>query len=149
MPVEHPFLIIEDDENDILLIKRALRKNGVTLPIQIVRSGIEALAYLKGEGEFNNRVLFPFPSFIITDVKMPVSGGFDVLAWLKTHPECSVVPVIVLSSSTEEGDIKTAYELGANAYFAKPHDVQDSETLFKMILEFWARAEKPRPTGCR
>ena len=108
--VEYPFLIIEDDENDILLIKRALRKNGLSLPIQIVRNGEEAVAYLKGVGEFSNRINFPFPSFIMTDLKMPISGGFEVLAWLKSHPECSVVPVIVLSSSTQEKDIKTAWK---------------------------------------
>src|SRR3954470_19138078 len=83
---KHTILLVEDDSNDRKLIEMAFRANGLTDPIRMVENGAEAIAYLKGEGDYGNRSTFGFPSFIITDLKLPVLDGFCVLEALKRNP---------------------------------------------------------------
>lgn len=85
MPVQQPILIIEDDENDAMILKVALRRNKVTDPIAIVSNGFDALKYLRGEPPYQDRVVHPFPQVIYTDLKMPGVDGFGILAWLQGH----------------------------------------------------------------
>lgn len=141
-------LIVEDDDNDVFLLTRTFRKRGLEEPVFIARNGQEAISFLQGKGEFKDRNRFPLPTFIITDLKMPIADGFDLLTWLQNHSECSVVPTVVLSSSNQNSDVEKAYALGANAYFLKPNDIGDWEILFRMIFEFWKCAEKPSPRPC-
>src|SRR5439155_5212661 len=72
--------------------------------------------YLKGEGEYSERSQYAFPRLLILDIKMPRLNGFEVLSWIRDHPECAVIPVIMMSSSRDERDITKAYQLGANSY---------------------------------
>src|ERR1041385_8734520 len=104
-------LIVEDDQNDQFLIERAFRKIGVTDPIQIVGDGVEAIAYMMGEGKYADRAKFAYPTFIITDLKMPRADGFAVLEFLKSNPQWAVIPTIVLSASADLDDIKKSYML--------------------------------------
>jgi len=142
-------LVAEDDENDVLLLKRAFSKNGINNPTHVSRDGADACAYLKGEGAYQDREKYPFPSIIITDLKMPRFSGFEILEWLKNHPDCHVIPVIVLSASRQEDDVKKAYQLGANAFLHKPSTSAELEKLVRTVADFWNMCEKPRlPTGC-
>ncbi len=142
-------LVAEDDENDLLLLKRAFLKNGITNPTHLSPDGADACAYLKGEGVYSDREKYPFPSIIITDLKMPKFSGFEILEWLKNHPNCHVIPVIVLSASRQEEDVKKAYQLGANAFLNKPSTYPELEKLVRVVADFWNLCEKPRiPTGC-
>ena len=84
-------LVVEDDKNDQALIERAFRKLGVTDPIQIVDDGLEAIAYMMGDGKYSDRNTFAYPTFIITDLKMPRADGFAVLEFLKGNPQWAVV----------------------------------------------------------
>lgn len=77
---------------------------------------------------------------IIVDLKMPRMDGFDVLRWLDNHPECSVIPTVVLFSSTQESDVSEAYRLGANAFFSKPTNFSELEQILGLVFEFWSRA---------
>ena len=138
-------LIIEDDPNDALLLQKALAREGIKNPLQFVQDGAQAISYLQGEEEYADRHRFPFPSVIFTDLKMPRSGGFDVLSWLKQNSECGVIPVIVLSASKLEGDVRKAYQMGANAYMAKPARLPELQKMVKTAYEFWACCEKPQP----
>lgn len=142
-------LVAEDDENDTFLLERAFRKNGIDLPVHVCRNGEEAMAYLRGDGIFADRDQYPFPRVLITDLKMPKCGGFELLTWLQEHPQCSMIPKIVLTASAEEQDVVRAYQLGANCYFQKPRDFQ---TLCEIVLianSFWARAVlPPLPPKC-
>jgi CheY-like chemotaxis protein len=136
-------LLAEDDANDALLIKRALAKNGIGNPLQIAPDGEEAIAYLSGAGKYGNRAEYPFPQFFITDLKMPRKSGFEVLSWLQEHPDCLVVPTIVLSSSKQHEDIKKAYQLGANSYLTKPADFTQLQELIKKVFDYWTTCERP------
>jgi CheY-like chemotaxis protein len=142
-------LVADDDPDDILLLKQAFQRNGIGLPVHACANGAEAIAYLQGEGEFADRDKFPFPRFLFTDLKMPRCSGFELLQWLANHPDCKVIPAIVLSGSAEEIDVKRAYQLGANAYFQKPSSFDDLVSLVKIAAEFWARSLVPMvPSKC-
>jgi CheY-like chemotaxis protein len=142
-------LVAEDDENDIFLLERAFKKVGVGMPSHICRDGAEAMAYLKGEGKFSDRATYPFPRVLITDLKMPKCGGMDLLRWLHEHPECNLIPKIVLSASAEPSDVKLAYQLGANCYFRKPTRFDDLVRLVELAQTFWTTAELPElPKNC-
>ena len=140
-------LIVEDDPNDALILKKALAREGIKHTIQVVPGGQEAINYLQGQGQYSDRSQFPFPSVIFTDLKMPRISGFDVLHWLRTHPECSVIPVIILSASKLDEDIKRAYQMGANAYLVKPTQIRDLQQMVKTAFDFWALCEKPQAPG--
>jgi DNA-binding response OmpR family regulator len=137
-------LIAEDDEDYAFILASAIKANGWKNPIRIVGNGKEVIDYLTGEGKFEDREAFPFPSVMFLDVKMPGASGFDVLRWVRKHPECSVLPTMMLSSSDDEKDIQLAYELGANGYFVKPMEVKDLKAMLQAVYEFWAWSAKPR-----
>src|SRR5687768_282600 len=101
-------LVIDDNDDDQFLIHHTLKKIGVTDPIHLLSDGAEAIEYMMGEGKFSDREEFAYPTFIITDLKMPRKDGFAVLEFLKGNPEWAVIPTIVFSSSTDLDDIKKA-----------------------------------------
>jgi CheY-like chemotaxis protein len=139
-------LIAEDDENYALIVQRAVRDNGWTNPVRIVANGEEVISYLQGSGKYGDREAYPYPSVMFIDIKMPKATGFDVLRWVRKHPECSVLPTMIISTSDDPKDIKLAYELGANAYFVKPGSFADLKEMLKSAYEFWAWCAKP-PVG--
>jgi len=113
-------LLVEDEETDVKLIRRALTKGGVLNTISVARDGQEALDYLFGRGEFTDRASFPLPGLILLDLKLPKVCGLDVLREVKTSKKLKRIPVIVLTSSEDAIDINAAYDLGANSYLVKP-----------------------------
>lgn len=142
-------LVAEDDENDAFILKRAFKKGGIELPVHVCPDGEVAMNYLKGIGQFADRLTYPFPRVLITDLKMPRCSGFDILQWLQSHPECNLIPKIVLSASNHEVDIIKAYQLGANCYFKKPSSIEDLSRMVKIVNEFWSVAElPPLPANC-
>src|SRR5690348_14819481 len=98
-------LLVEDSENDIALICRALREARVCNPLRIVRGGEEALAYLEKAVERSDTQRFPFPDLVLLDLKMPGLDGFDVLRWIRMQPALRGLPVIVLSASEDIADV--------------------------------------------
>lgn len=142
-------VVAEDDPNDVVLLQRAFQKNGIPLPVHVCNDGADAMAYLKGEGRYADRQAYPFPRVLITDLKMPRCGGFELLEWLDNHPECNLIPKIVLSASAEERDVRKAFQLGANCYFRKPATVQELQEIVKLASDFWTRAALPElPQVC-
>ena len=131
-------LLVEDDLNDIFLVKRAFKIARVQNPLQIVTDGVEATAYLRGDGRYADRETYPLPRLVVMDIKMPRKTGFEVLEWIKqgTHT-LRRIPVVIVSSSEDPGDINRAYELGANAYMVKPVDYRAVEHLFNSITQYW------------
>ena len=136
-------LIVEDDPNDQFLMERAFRKIGVTDPIQMVSDGLEAIAYLMGQGKFSDREKFAYPTFIITDLKMPRADGFAVLEFLKGNPQWAVIPTIVLSSSADLDDIKKSYMLGASSYHIKPQVPAELHHQLEVIHSYWMTCQVP------
>lgn len=141
-------LIVEDDADAVALLHRAFIKAGVTIPTHVCRDGMDAMQYLRGEGRYADRAAFPFPRVLITELRMPKCSGFDLLEWLYRHPECKVIPVMVLTDSAAEKDIKRAYQLGANAYFHKPKTLDGTVEIVRQANDFWALALIPELPNC-
>lgn len=143
-----PILLVEDDYNDVLLIKRAFRKANIKPIVSIVSDGDEAVAYLSREGEYADETRFPVPMLILLDLKLPRRSGLEVLAWLKNQPVLKRLLVVVLTSSQEESDLSQAYDLGANSYLLKPIDFQDFVSLVELIDAYWLKMnQKPIVTS--
>jgi CheY-like chemotaxis protein len=144
-------LIVDDDENDLVLIQRAFRDVGMTAPINTVRSGAQAIDYLTALPPYSDRQKFPYPTFIIIDLKMPALDGFAVLHHLKQNPKWSVIPTVVFTASGDADDIKTAYRLGASAYHVKPSSGEALRKQLKILNDYWATCEVPEidATGCQ
>jgi CheY-like chemotaxis protein len=131
-------LLVEDDLNDIFLVKRAFKMARIQNPLQVVTDGQEAMSYLKGEGKYGDRETHPLPKLIVMDIKMPRKSGFEVLEWVKGgNGVLRRIPVVIVSSSESPEDINHAYELGANAYMVKPVDFRAVEHLFESITHYW------------
>ena len=105
-------LLVEDSDDDAELTIRAIKTNKIANRIELVRDGVEALAYLESDR--------PLPRLILLDLKLPKMNGLEVLRRIRSNPRTRVLPVVVLTSSREEPDIATAYELGVNSYIVKP-----------------------------
>lgn len=143
MDSDFNILIAEDDPNDVRLLELAIRKNGITHPVSVVRDGEEAVDYLEGKAPYNDRHKYPFPNVIITDVKMPRRNGLEVVKWVRNHPKCAVTPIVMLSGSRIEHDVLTAYKLGANSYFTKPGTLDELTKLIGLAFDYWTKCERP------
>ncbi len=141
-PANVVILVAEDSEDDRFMYQRAMDKVGLK-SVRFVADGEEAIAYLRAEGKYADRNQYPFPNWLILDLKMPRKGGFEVLEWVRTHTECSVIPTIVMTSSMIPSDVKRAYQIGVNTFFSKPHSQAELVALFQGLLDYWCRAEVP------
>jgi CheY-like chemotaxis protein len=141
---EPTILIVEDDPNDQFMLTRGFKKTGVTTPMHVVNNGLEAIAYMMGEGEYANRETYCYPTFIMTDLKMPGADGFAVLEFLKKNPQWSVIPTIVFSASTDLDDIKKAYMLGASSYHVKPTSPEALLHQLQVLHAYWITCEVPQ-----
>ena len=128
-------LYVENDENDIFLFHRALKRLGFAHRFESTKNGRAALAYLQGEGPFADRQRYPWPALLVLDLKMPELSGLDVLRWLRAQPAFASLPVLLLSSSTQPSDIEEASRGGANAYAVKPGTPQQLEEMLKSIRD--------------
>jgi CheY-like chemotaxis protein len=136
-------LVIDDDENDLMMIERAFRQNGIGDVIRCLDSGEKGIAYIKGDGEYADRSRFPYPAVVMTDLKMPGIDGFAVLQYLKEHPRWKMIPVLVFSSSADADDIKRSYAMGASCYLEKPSEPGKLRELLKLFYDFWKECEIP------
>jgi CheY-like chemotaxis protein len=130
-------LLVEDDPNDIILIKRAFEKARITNPLQVVENGEEAISYLAGKGHYGDRVKYPIPMLILLDLKLPRKSGHEVLEWLRQQPILKRLTVVVLTSSQQSSDINKAYDLGANSYLVKPVTFDALVEMVKTLNLYW------------
>ncbi len=135
-------LVAEDDPTDALFLRRAFSKAGVSVTLQFVRDGQEAVDYLRGDAPFADRNAHPLPDLLLLDLKMPRLNGFDVLGWLRQRPILKRLPVIIFSSSGELGDINHAYDLGANSFVVKPHALEELLGLVERFKNYWIEANQ-------
>ena len=115
-------LVVEDNPDDEALTLRALKKNNIANEVVVARDGAEALDYLFATGPHANRDLSVMPALILLDLNLPKVEGLEVLRRLRTDPRTKLIPVVILTSSKEEQDIASGYELGCNSYVNKPVD---------------------------
>jgi len=129
---ERPILLVEDNPMDVDLTLRAFKKEGISNQIHVARDGEEALSFIP-RWETGD----PLPLIILMDLKLPKVNGLEVTRKFKEHPEVKVIPIVVLTSSSEDKDIKTAYEYGANSYIVKPVDFDKFADVATEINLYW------------
>jgi CheY-like chemotaxis protein len=138
-------LLVEDDENDVFFLKRAMIKTGLSLAVQVARDGREAISYMSGAGIHADRATYPMPCCIFLDLKMPFISGFEFLEWLRNQPALSHFAVIVLTSSPEDRDQSRALQLGARAYLIKPPTAEMILNALKSVPECTLNAALTSP----
>lgn len=119
---EKRILLVEDNPDDEALTLRALKKNNILNEVIVARDGVEALDYLFGTGLYEGRDTLDQPELILLDLKLPKINGLEVLKSLRADKRTALQPVVILTTSNEEQDIISSYELGANSYIRKPVD---------------------------
>src|SRR5215472_19234129 len=137
MPTQTPILIVEDSEDHVFLLQLAFKKANISEPVQVARSGEEAISYLGGTDRYSDWTQFPLPSIVLLDLKLPGLSRFDVLKWIRQHPGMKTLRVVMLTSSDLAQEIKTAYELGANAFLTKPIDLDRLVEMLKIFRANW------------
>jgi CheY-like chemotaxis protein len=128
-------LLVEDDENDVFLMQRAMSRANLGSPIHVAVNGQDAVDYLGGVGKYGDRATYPLPHCIFLDLKLPFVHGFEVLEWMRSQPSLQEINVIVLTSSPEERDRQRATELGAKAYLVKPPTAQSLQEVIQFLPE--------------
>ncbi len=137
-------LLAEDNSTDALMVQRAFRKANLLNPLQVVDDGDKAVAYLAGAAPYADRDRHPLPVLLLLDLKLPRRSGLEVLAWLKQQPAVRRLPVVVLTSSRDNGDVNRAYDLGANSYLVKPVDFDPLLEMVRALGLYWVLMnEKP------
>jgi CheY-like chemotaxis protein len=131
-------LVAEDNADDVFFLQQAIKKAGVDCCLNSACDGIEALAYLNGEGAFGDRAAYPFPDILLLDLNMPGMNGFEVLEWVRKDARCTRLVVHVMSASSRDLDIQKAYDLRANSYVVKPSRI-DELVRFVSALNQWHR----------
>jgi len=126
-------LLVDDNLDDLFLTRRAFERAGVKHEVQSVSSGAEAIAYLAGNSPYDDRISHPLPHLILLDIKMPATGGFDVLRWVRRQPQFVRLCVVMLTSSDDLRDVNQAYMLGANCFLVKPLDFWNAADLSSSI----------------
>jgi CheY-like chemotaxis protein len=130
-------LLVEDDPNDVLVMRRAFLKAGLTYPLTVVDDGSKAIAYLSGQAPYQDRGRYPLPSYILLDLKMPRVSGLEILEWLRHNPNFRHTPVTMLSGSSESRDIDRAKQLGIASYLIKPVIFQELLAMVQELGRHW------------
>ena len=138
-------LLVEDNEDDVFVFQRALKKARISNPLQVVTDGQQAVDYLSGTGEYQARDRYPLPFIIFLDLKLPYLSGFQVLSWIRSRPELDSIVVVVLTSSAEEKDHQRAYSVGARSYLVKPPTPETLLDVARSLETYWSTRNDPAP----
>lgn len=141
-PLNQPILLVEDNPMDLDLTLRALATRRLTNPMHVARDGAEAMAWIPRweSGE-------PWPALILLDLKLPKVDGLEVLRQFKAHPTLHAIPVVVLTTSSENVDMQKAYRLGANSYIVKPVDFDKFMEVAAQVELYWCVLNKSFHSG--
>lgn len=146
-PTAEPLLLVEDREDDAAHVREAFNASALPNPIYNVNSAEEAIAYLTGEGPFADRQQYPFPALVVLDIKLPGISGFDLLCWIRSHPQSTTLPVVFLTSSTWAKDLERAYQLGANLFLVKPLHFDKLVSMCSALLGHWLTMMRALKSG--
>jgi CheY-like chemotaxis protein len=136
-------LYVEDEASDALFMKRPFASQGLESALRVVRDGRAAIEYLSGAGEYGDRKKFPLPSVVLLDLNLPQVPGFELLKWMRNHPDFARTPAVVFSSSTREDDRMKAVELGANEFLGKPSSGMKFANVVQRLRDRWMRPATP------
>ena len=136
-------LLVEDNRDDVELTIRALTEAKITNLVVVARNGVEALDYLFGTGTHAGRDATEQPVVVLLDIKLPLLNGIDVLKRMREDERTRRTPVVMLTSSKEQGDVAQTYELGANSYVRKPVDFESFVTATRQLGLYWTVLNEP------
>ena len=141
----HQLLLVEDDRDDVIFLRRAFRQVGSPVPVQTAHDGDQAIAYLSRAGPYGDRARYPEPTHVLLDLKLPRRSGLEVLEWMRRQPgPLAAMPAAILSSSGQTPDRERARILGADHYWTKPVSF---EALQRVAVEIVAWITSPRGPG--
>jgi CheY-like chemotaxis protein len=135
-------VVVEDNPNDAELITRVLRKHNLASKLLVLKDGVEALDFVFAQGSFAGRSLNDIPKVVLLDLKLPRVDGIEVLRRMKSDERTKTVPVVVLTSSTEQRDLHDAYALGANSYVTKPIKFDEFAKVVAELGLYWLELNK-------
>lgn len=138
-------LLVEDNPDDEILVRRALKKNGVQADLVVARDGVEALDYLHGTGAYAERDTNQQPSLVLLDLKLPLVNGLEVLKRMREDRRTKLLPVVLLTTSDEDRDRLAGYSLGANSYVRKPIEHSDFTEAIRRVGQYWLQTNLPAP----
>ena len=136
-------LLVEDNDDDVFLMRHALTAAGVSNPVYVVESGQHAIDYLSGAGIYQDRGRYPLPVIVFLDLKLPLMSGHEVLGWIRSQRQLESLLVVVLTSSNEPSDVRRSYSLGANSYLMKPLTARQLIDLAKAFNWSWIEHAQP------
>ncbi len=142
---EHVILLVEDNSSDEELTQRALKKANITNRVVVARDGAEALDYLFARGNYAGRELTEIPQIVLLDLNLPKLSGLEVLRSIRADDRTKLLPVIILTSSKEDRDVKGGYVAGANSYIAKPVDFTQFSEAVRQVGLYWLVLNQPLP----
>ena len=145
MADDKTILLVEDNPDDEALTLRALKRANVRNPVVVARDGVEALDYLFGTGAHAGRDTSDTPQVVLLDLKLPRLDGLEVLRRLRADARTKLLPVVILTSSTEDQDRIAGYELGANSYVRKPVDFSQFVDAVRQLGLYWLLLNQPPP----
>ena len=140
---EIEILLVEDNLHDAEMTIRALKKNNIQNKVVHLRDGVEAINFIFGLGEYQGRNTNIKPKLILLDLKMPKMDGMEVLRILKSDEKTKTIPIVMLTSSKEDPDIKTCYDLGTNSYIVKPVGYENFSKAVSNIGLYWLILNQP------
>jgi two-component system response regulator len=142
-------LLVEDNPKDIELTRRALQKANVTNSVMVVEDGVEALKYFFGEDGAGGTAQEDLPVVVLLDLKLPKVDGLEVLRRMRANEKTRLIPVVVLTSSSEEKDIIASYDLGANSFVRKPVKFAEFAEAIRQLGLYWLILNQPPPNNLR
>ena len=144
---EKLILVVEDNPDHLELTVLTLREHGVTAEIAVARDGAQALNYLFGQGVHANRDTHRQPAFVLLDMKLPRLSGLDVLRSIRSNPMTTLIPVVMLTSSSEQSDMVACYQSGANGFVRKPVDFGEFTEKLNWLQAYWLNVNESIATG--
>jgi two-component system response regulator len=138
-------LLVEDNPSDIKLTKRALEQNQITNELIVAEDGAEALDYLFATGRYAGRNVQDLPAVVLLDLKLPKIEGLEVLQRIRANELTRLIPVVILTSSDQEADMISSYNLGANSYIRKPVDFKQFTDAVRTLGMYWLLLNEPPP----
>lgn len=138
-------LLVEDNADDEMLTMRALKKNNIRHDVVVARDGAEALDYVFARGQHANRGDDAVPHLVLLDINLPKINGLEVLRALRANPRTSLVPVVILTSSKEDRDLREGYASGANSYVRKPVDFREFAQTIQHLGTYWLMVNQQPP----
>jgi two-component system, response regulator len=142
-----PILLVEDNDDDVRLTKRALQKNNISNELVVVGDGVTALDYLRTAVAAPDAPGRGLPAVILLDLKLPRMDGLEVLRRIRADPALRRLPVVILTTSKEDQDVLRSYDLGANSYIRKPVDFEQFSTAINQLGLYWLILNEPPPSA--